>query len=268
MHVRYTCDTRAMLVTMNDETAPDFIGSLERDLDRIRSLCGDLSASIPSCPGWDLARLIGHLGRVHRMALAVLTTGAMQPADPSSLDAPPTNPLELQSYFASSSARLVDTLRSVDPNFACWTFLNGPHVASFWLRRQAQEHAIHRVDAELAVGDPRPISTPIACDGIDEYLLMQTVRVLPKRPAWTLGGSLHLHATDAASASAGEWMIQQRDATLVCTHEHGKGDAAIRGTASDLLLGLWGRLDLTSDARFERFGNPAVIAAAASLGGT
>jgi uncharacterized protein (TIGR03083 family) len=243
-----------------------YIDSLVADLNRITAVSNDLSLDVATCPGWDLGRLLGHLGRVHRMALAVLTTGSMQPAPADQLEAPPLDHDGIRTYFATSSEQLVRTLREIDPSSPCWTFLGGPNEASFWMRRQAHEHAIHRYDAETAIGGTSPIPADIATDGIDEYFVIQNVRVLPKKPDFSLGGSVHLHSTD--SDQAGEWMIHQHDGIFRVTHEHGKGDAAIRGTASDLLLGLWGRVDLRTDDRFERFGSVKAVNALASLGGT
>jgi predicted lipid carrier protein YhbT len=41
---------------------------------------------------------------------------------------------------------------------------------------------------------------------------------------------------------AGEWLTVPTEAGLRTTREHAKGDAAIRGSASDLLLALWRRV--------------------------
>ena len=84
----------------------NFLEHLQSDLTRIQSLAGgNLSAVVPSCPGWDLARLVGHLGRVHRMALAVVSTGSMTPAPPAELPSPPDSHDALRAYFAESSAQ-------------------------------------------------------------------------------------------------------------------------------------------------------------------
>ncbi len=243
-----------------------FIDILEQDLNRIRSIHADLTPSVPSCPGWDIGRLIGHLGRVQRMALGVLTTGSMEPPPTDQLESPPANHDALRAYFDRSSDSIVDTLRHINPSSPCWTFLGGPDEASFWFRRMAQEHAVHRFDAELAIGDPRPIPADLAIDGIDEYFILHNVRTLPTRPDFTLPGSVHLHSTD--EGVHGEWMISHVDGRLVVTQEHAKGDAAVRGSASDLLLGLWSRLDMRAGDQFERFGSDAVIDALASIGGT
>jgi uncharacterized protein (TIGR03083 family) len=242
-----------------------FIDHLERDLNVIDVLASDLTVAVPTCPGWDLGRLIGHLGRVHRMALAVLENGAMVPAPPDQLEKPPADHDGLRAYFGATSGRLVHVLRETPEFLACWTFLGGPDEASFWSRRMAHEHAIHRVDAQVAVGAVAPVPVELALDGIDEYFLIANQRVLPSRTGFALGGTVHLHATDGDGS--GEWMLADRDERIAVTAEHGKGDAAVRGTASDLLLGLWGRLDLRVDDRFERFGSPGPLDALAGIGG-
>ena len=243
----------------------NFLEHLRSDLQRMNALAaGDLSVAVPSCPGWDLGRLIGHLGRVHRMALAVISTGSMSPAPPAQLAAPPDDHDGLRAYFSESSAQLLHDLATTPLDAPCWTFLGTGDVTAFWHRRMAQEHAIHRYDAELAVNDPNPIPVDLAIDGVNEYFIMANVRVLPKKSDFVLGGTLHLHTTDSPD---GEWMIEQSGSQLVVSHDHGKGDAAVRGSASDLLLGLWGRENLSASNSFEHFGNPAVTAALASLGG-
>ena len=52
-----------------------------------------------------------------------------------------------------------------------------------------------------------------------------------------LDGSIHVHCTD----TEGEWLVRRDGDDLVVTREHAKGDVAARGSASDLLLFLWGR---------------------------
>ena len=58
-----------------------------------------------------------------------------------------------------------------------------------------------------------------------------------------LSGSVHIHCTDVD----GEWLIVPTDTSdVVVTREHAKGDCAIRGSASQLLLGLWRRTPMSS----------------------
>ena len=70
-------------------------------------------------------------------------------------------------------------------------------------------------------------------------------------------GSLHLHRTDGD----GEWMVRTVDGVLQVTREHGKGDVAVRGTASDLNLFMWNRLR----PGLEYFGDTAVVEAWAAI---
>ena len=63
--------------------------------------------------------------------------------------------------------------------------------------------------------------------------------------------TLHLHRTDGD----GEWLLSSAGDQLVVGHEHAKGDAAARGTASDLNLLVWGRRQPT----LEVFGDEAVL---------
>jgi uncharacterized protein (TIGR03083 family) len=115
----------------------------------------------------------------------------------------------------------------------------GVRTAGWWRRRILHETLVHLWDAQAATGTPDPIDGDLATDGIDEYteVSLRHSRRRPNRvyPAETL----HLHRTDGP----GEWMFA-RGATeheVVVTHEHGKGDAAVRGSGEQLLLWIWGR---------------------------
>jgi hypothetical protein len=55
---------------------------------------------------------------------------------------------------------------------------------------------------------------------------------------------VHVHCGDVA----GEWTLRPDPTTdaFTVTREHAKGDCAIRGAASDILLGLWRRLPISA----------------------
>ena len=119
------------------------------------------------------------------------------------------------------------------------------------VRRMAHENGIHRWDAENAVGEPEPLDAELARDGVDEILDVAwryhrtgPVTVFPS-------STLHLHRTDGD----GEWLLSSADDQLVVEHQHAKGDAAVRGTASDLNLLVWGR----RQPALEVFGDQAVL---------
>jgi hypothetical protein len=67
------------------------------------------------------------------------------------------------------------------------------------------------------------------------------------------GDTVHLNCTD----TEGEWLLAlERDRVDVRTG-HAKGDCAARGSASDLLLFLWGRLPAS---RLEVLGDGGLLA--------
>ena len=71
------------------------------------------------------------------------------------------------------------------------------------------------------------------------------------------GATLHLHATDDGLGAAGEWTITGTGDGIAWSHEHGKGDAALRGSAKDLLLAVVRRQPV-ADGDIEVFGDTAV----------
>ena len=82
----------------------------------------------------------------------------------------------------------------------------------------------------------------LASDGIDEFVHVMVMSNLRAEEA-PLSGSVHIHCTDVD----GEWLIVPTTTTeVVVTREHSKGDCAIRGSASSLLLGLWRRIPMSS----------------------
>ncbi len=251
---------------MSTPTADEYRASIAVDAERIAHLADShVASAVPTCPGWDVARLAGHVGRVHRMAVGVLTNPVDGFPNPSTAAKPPADPALVATFVREGAAELDSVLATRDPNSPCWNFLNEPALARFWFRRQCHETSVHRHDAELAVNPEATPTVPatLAVDGIDEYFVMVRERLLTVRSITTLGGTLHLHATDIE----GEWMVDVVEGALTVSHGHGKGAAAVRGTAADLFLGLWGRFDLRADDRFARFGSADVLTAAAALGG-
>lgn len=200
----------------------------------------DLDAPVPSCPGWAVDRLVGHVGTVHQWVAETLATRATERVDWQTLARAPRGP-EVLGWYEGQRDRLVDLLEEADPAEPVWNWSTGPQVAGFWHRRMAQETAVHRWDAEAATGPAASAIEPaLAADGIDEWLgvaLASGARE-PEAPVDAVRGSLHLHCTDVA----GEWWVRLDGRELVLRREHAKGDAAVRGAASDLLLVLWGRL--------------------------
>ena len=62
---------------------------------------------------------------------------------------------------------VLDDQPADDVTVATWI---GPRPATFWFRRMAIEAALHRYDAQTAVGATTPIGAELAVDAIDEML--------------------------------------------------------------------------------------------------
>jgi hypothetical protein len=271
-----------------------YLESLRRDAAELFSAATPaLAADVPTCPGWTVERLVGHVGRVYRWTTGWITTGAA-----AEVERPPTG-VAVVTWARAGLDELVAALDTGDADaggrpgtddsgaggrpgagqsgagvgsgggdsgaggrpgagqsggpamVATWA---GQQPAIFWPRRMAIETALHRWDAQAARGDAAPVSAPLALDAIDELFDVilpwrGTVDVAPE------GTTVHLHATDV-DGGAGEWLVTFVSAGIAVEHAHAKGDLAVRGTASDLLLLLWNRI---GPERCEVFGDVGLV---------
>lgn len=227
------------------------LSALRRDGAAFADACdlAGLGAPVSSCPGWSAADLVWHLTEVHHFWRTVV--GEQRTTWEGYEQQPRPGDDALLSGYRFGFADTLSVLSSVDPARSNWTW-SSDHTAGFVIRRMAQETAMHRWDADAAAGAVTPIESELASDGIDEFLTHMLGDVVADVPA--VGGSVHLHCTDVA----GEWTVREGDdGRQVVTREHAKGDAALRGAASDLLLALWRRKGLAS---LEVVGDAAVAA--------
>jgi uncharacterized protein (TIGR03083 family) len=209
----------------------------------------DLETIVPSCPEWDVAKLVRHTGTAHRWSSGVVRT--REPLSPKSIDLEiPRAAAGLPDWLEQGAATLVATLAAADPDAECWTWTQDRHVR-FWARRMAFETAVHRWDGQGVSGEPEPFEGAMAVDGIDEHLA-NLPSILDPEQTPTTGETLHLHCTDRD----GEWLLRLGPSGIEVTPEHAKGDVAVRGPASDLYLAVLGRVPPSS---LEVFGDPGAL---------
>ena len=190
---------------------------------------------VPSCPEWSVSDLVWHVGGIHRHRIWLITE---HPDGPQGFDiARPSDPAMVE-WFLDGAEKLSRILESHDANEKVWTWFPSDQSVGFWQRRMAQETAVHRWDGENAVGKANEIEPWLAADGIAEFL--DTMLPMQDEPIKGMGETIHVHANDAPS----EWVITLTPDGARAETGHGKGDVAIRGTASDLLLALWRRIPL------------------------
>nr|WP_245633706.1 maleylpyruvate isomerase N-terminal domain-containing protein [Amycolatopsis jejuensis] len=108
----------------------------------------------------------------------------------------------------------------------------GPITVGDWVRRQAHEFAVHRLDAESALPTPPETRYPagFAEDGIDEFLAF----LLPRRGTADRAGVVAVHTPGR------EWTVVLRPGEPPTLGE-GTPDLTLSGPADDVYRALWGR---------------------------
>jgi len=209
-----------------------------------RAAAGNLAAPVEHCPGWTVADLVWHVTEVHWFWAAIVA--GLLPAPPEDEEGPQRPAAEdLISRFSAGAEHLVRVLAAADPAAACWTWAPTEQNAGFVLRHQVQEAAVHRWDAEHAAGREVALGTAMSADAIDEFLThsMCTVHDPAEDPRPSLDGALVLSASDAGI----DWTITDDSLPGTVTFSTGAAEPGlprITGTASDLLLWLYGRVQL------------------------
>ena len=127
----------------------------------------ELTANVPSCPGWTVADLVRHVAQVYLHKVALMRTGE----EPREWPPPGLAAEAPLARSAGPTARCGREFRTRGPGQPAPTWYEPDQTVAFWIRRMAQETVIHRIDAELAAGLPvTPVPDDLAADGVDEVL--------------------------------------------------------------------------------------------------
>lgn len=197
---------------------------------------------VAHCPGWSVADLVDHHGEVLRWAARIVDSGERVGEEFRG----PSDVTELADWYTAGAQEFVSVARSVDRDRACWTFGGPPGKTWFWIRRQALEAAIHRWDAEFAIGRPGGFPTGVASAGITEVVEDFFPRQIALLRSTGLSAAVALHATDSDEG----WILgRDRGADPV---------AVVKGPAAVLFLLLWRRTNV-DDHRVE-YSGPAELA--------
>jgi uncharacterized protein (TIGR03083 family) len=243
----------------------EHIDALRRQGDHLADAAehAGLAAAVPPCQPWLVKDLLRHTGYIHRWAARHITE-----CPDTVLDGPPEVDIlrggasdpDLLAWFRAGHAALVQALSTADPGLQCATFIDAPSPLAFWARRQAHETAIHRADADSALG-VRPDYPPgFAADGIDE-LIMGFGQRRKYRPSAERAGDMDVRTTDTGHA----WHVGTEDGRIHARREPAApesarpADCAVTGPASGLYLFLWHRSD-AAQAGVTITGDPALLA--------
>lgn len=210
----------------------------QADAFRRAVLQADPATAVPTCPGWDVRRLTGHVARAYARAQTSLKVepGGIRPEvaeAPADFDG-------ALSWWDELREDLRTRLSTMDLDREVWWF-SASATPVDWARRVAHETAIHRLDVELALGQGGDLffDPDLAADGIDEML----TQLLPLGD-WTTQrheGTVLYHAADAGRA----WLVTYRAGeppTTGAPSDAGlETDATVAGTADALYRRVWGR---------------------------
>ncbi len=146
---------------------------------------------------------------------------------------------DLPQWLARGAAALVEALDAAGPDEEVWTFGPSGSTQGFWQRRMALESAIHRWDAENALGREATIDEDLAIEGVDEVL---HVFLEPRLEGRDVGGDGQRVAFVPEGVD-GWTMVLQADGVEVTDGSH-DADAVVSGPASDVWLLLMCRREL------------------------
>jgi uncharacterized protein (TIGR03083 family) len=211
----------------------------------------ELTAPVPSCPGWTVSDLVVHVAEVYLHKVTVMRTGEW-PRDwpPAGLAAEPPLALLGRAYGQLRTEFNARASSSPAP-----TWYDPDQTVAFWIRRMAQETVIHRIDAELAAGLPiTPVPDALAVDGVDEvlkrFLAFGSVD-WPEEFARIKGEHLAGEdGLDTIMVVAGRTVWTVRPSPRAVWVEDGGSDqprVTIKGAPERVLRWLWGRGDQDGD---------------------
>ena len=205
-----------------------------------------LDAKTPTCPRWNIRKLIHHTGEVHRWATAVVAGQYTNLAKvPNDTRGPLPTDAKTVGWFCDGAAKLVDTLATADASVEYDMFLRDPGMPRLliWARRQAMELCIHRVDAESALGRCTAFPPNIAAEGIDEYLTGFITRGK---------GAVHRDTPQTIGIAPADveqrWTVTISDGPIVTERKARRTACIVKGTASNVFMALWNRPGLDDSA--------------------
>ncbi len=241
-----------------------FLRHLGEDSARFRDVlaAGPGDAPVPTCPQWQVDDLLWHLAEVQWFWGEIAERGLTDPAELDDVNATrrprPGDHEGLLEAYDTASERLQRVLAGLAPETPLWMWADDKS-AGYILRRQAHEALVHRLDAELAVGERTSIDPRLACDGVDEALRVMrghepdaelthvatagavTIAAVDTMHTWTVTpvrvtGTWHGDAVDVE-----RFMVSDGSTGVRGSGDGEQAVAEIAGTAADLDCWLWNR---------------------------
>ena len=204
----------------------EYVDAIRREGDALATaaVTRGVDAPVPSCPDWNVADLLGHVGRMHRWVDAHRRSRAAAPsATLVAMHEPP--PAERDRLVRRGRAELADALRVGRADDEVWSWTPDHRPGSGPAARRTRPRCTAGTRRRRG-GAPQPIERELAVDGIDEFFDLMPFWLAAESPAGA-GETIHLHCTDGE----GEWLVRLAPDGTSVTREHAKGDVAARATA-------------------------------------
>jgi uncharacterized protein (TIGR03083 family) len=225
-----------------------YVEHVREDGERLAAAAGgNLPLDVPSCPGWTVRDVVAHVAEVYEHKITCTALGRAPDPWPPEWPAD-RDPIE---WFGDAHERLLAMFADSEPTTPSATWWPPDQTVGFWARRMAQETAVHRIDAELAIGDPTPVEAALAADGVDEVLVLMLAGDWSEDPSDVATGQ-----RVAISTGGRTWRVTLEKESMSVAEEGGAGDATLEGDPSDVLLWLWGR---APDERVTRSGDQEAL---------
>jgi uncharacterized protein (TIGR03083 family) len=199
---------------------------------------------ISTCPGWTMRHLIRHVGRAHRWAALIISTGADVTLDPRTVPEgrPPDEADGARAWLLACPQVLFKAVADAGGTEVTVATFDGPHPAWWWIRRLLHESTVHRADAVLAVGEQYELAPEMAADGIDEWLGRLALRPWPGGLPIEDGEAVTLIATDVDLSWS---MLGRGDSLQFLRNSTDSLDGVqLTAKATDLFLALLRRRDV------------------------
>jgi uncharacterized protein (TIGR03083 family) len=213
---------------------------------------------IKGCPGWDVAAVTAHMGRVYTFWLKWVRERPRGFSREAFKEIAADRDARLPGYTAWDKAgfpkesrpdgivtfarqagdELDSALVDLEPEETVWTFVPPSQTGAFVFRRLAMETTVHRWDAEDAHGIARPIDEALARDGIDEMLMMFREDPAYENNKDRRHGQKILLREDPGP---GRWLVSFDNSGITTSPDEGPADVTVADNASDLWLFIMGR---------------------------
>ena len=195
-------------------------------------------AHVPTCPAWNVADLVWHVGETHHFWRSIASGEIKDPADGYTQPERPEDE-DLLGWYRKGLDETLAVLTALDPEEPRWTWAPQKDVA-FIQRRMAQETAVHAWDVLNAIGSRAPLPGDVATDGVDEFLAfflgLAEMLGLSRDPVGPVGTVL-LRTPDTGHV----WSVDHTGQHWRVSRSETRASTVVEGTASDLLLALWRR---------------------------